>query len=284
MPQALLITAAGVNCDVELARAFRQAGAEVDSLHLNQLIADPAKIEQYDLIGLPGGFSFGDSVAAGRIMAAIIRESLYQPLLQAIRRGVPMIAPCNGFQIAVQAGLLPGPESVAEWPEQPAKPRAALVQNDSARFVDRWSRVEIPANTRCIWTRNLKSSPATAMLPVAHGEGRFVTESEQLLHMIESNGQVAVRYAAADNPNGSMGNIAGICDASGLVFGLMPHPERYTMWTQHPTWTRLSDAETSVEPFGLQMFRNAIEFVRSGRGNGHASGHNAAVRSKCSSA
>lgn len=262
MPNALLITAAGINCDTELGRAFRQAGAEVESLHLNQLIAEPALIDRFDLIGLPGGFSFGDAVAAGRIMAAMIRQSLYQPLVRAIERGVPIIAPCNGFQIAVQTGLLPGPIGSAAWPDQPARPTVALARNTSARFIDRWSRIEIPADTRCIWTRNLTLTPDTALLPIAHGEGRFVAESEKLLDRLEANGQIAVRYAADDNPNGSTRDIAGICDPTGLVFGLMPHPERYTQWSQHPIYARLREAPQSADPPGLQMFRNAVEYVR----------------------
>lgn len=271
MAQALVITAAGINCDIELVRAFRQAGATVESLHLNQLIAEPALIDRFDLIGLPGGFSFGDAVAAGRIMAAMIRQSLYEPLVRAVERGVPVIAPCNGFQIAVQAGLLPGPIDAGAWLDQPARPTVALARNASARFIDRWTHIEIPADTRCIWTRNLTMTDATALLPIAHGEGRFVAESDALLDQLESNGQIAVRYAAADNPNGSARHIAGICDSSGLVFGLMPHPERYTQWPQHPSWTRLRETAPAADPPGLQMFRNAVEYVHSKRLNVKAS-------------
>jgi phosphoribosylformylglycinamidine synthase subunit PurQ / glutaminase len=264
MPNALVITAAGINSDVELARAFRQAGADVESLHLNQLVAQPGLIDRFDLIGLPGGFSFGDAVAAGRIMAAMIRQSLYQPLVRAVERGVPIIAPCNGFQIAVQAGLLPGPIGpTTAWPSKPARPTIALAQNTSARFIDRWVRIDITADTRCIWTRDLDLTPATAMLPIAHGEGRFIAESDQLLDQLEAAGQVAVCYAADDNPNGSIRHVAGICDPSGLIFGLMPHPERYTEWTQHPLWTRMRESLPDADPPGLQMFRNAVEHVRS---------------------
>jgi len=264
MPSALVITAAGINCDLELVRAFHTAGADVQSLHLNQLMAEPALIDRFDLIGLPGGFSYGDAVAAGRVMAAMIRQSLYRPIVRAIERGTPIIAPCNGFQIAVQAGLLPGPLETKDWPAEPAPPRLALARNSSARFIDRWSRVDVPRETRCIWTRNLQWSPVTAVLPIAHGEGRFIADSDDLLDRMEANGQIALRYAADDNPNGSNRDIAGICDGSGLVFGLMPHPERYTHWTQHPCWSRLPAEESSIEPPGLQMFRNAVAHVQSG--------------------
>jgi phosphoribosylformylglycinamidine synthase len=154
------------------------------------------------------------------------------------------------------------------WPAEPPRPSVALAQNESARFIDRWCAVEIPADTRCIWTQGLGErsevggqKSTTNMLPIAHGEGRFMAESDDVLHRLEEAGQVAVRYAADDNPNGSTGHVAGICDASGLVFGLMPHPERFTTWTHHPAWTRLQDADTRECPLGLAMFRNAVQHV-----------------------
>ncbi|MFO0874359.1 MAG: phosphoribosylformylglycinamidine synthase subunit PurQ [Phycisphaerales bacterium] len=263
-PAALVITAPGINCDGELVEAFRLAGAEVESILLKRLVAEPALLARFELIGLPGGFSYGDDVAAGRIMAQLIRRSIYPALVAAIERGVPLIAPCNGFQIAVQAGLLPGPDAGVPWPAQAATPTIALMDNASARFSDRWVRVEIPEEARCIWTRGLRSSGSTRMLPIAHGEGRFVCD-DALRHELERRGQVAIRYAADDNPNGSVADIAGICDASGLVFGLMPHPERYTQWTQHPFWTRLPDDETAGEPIGLAMFRNAVRHAVASR-------------------
>lgn len=255
--RALVITAPGINCDLELCRAFELAGVSVDSIHLRRLARHPGIIDRFQLIGLPGGFSYGDDIAAGRVMAQLIRASLYTALSSAVERGVPMIAPCNGFQIAVQSGLLPGPAPGARWPESAAAPTVALTQNASARFADVWTRVEIPVETRCVWTKGLRLEGETALLPCAHGEGRFVADDETLEHLA-SNGQVALRYAASDNFNGSMGNIAGICDASGLVFGLMPHPERYTRWTHHPTWTRLAAAAREGDPPGLAMFRQAV--------------------------
>jgi phosphoribosylformylglycinamidine synthase len=181
----------------------------------------------------------------------------------AVRRGTPIIAPCNGFQIAAQLGLLPGPLAGEDWPDDPPTPSIALATNDSARFSDRWCRIEIPATTRCVWTHDLTPSADNACLPIAHGEGRVTVEDASLLQRLERGGQIALRYANADNPNGSMGNIAGICDASGLVFGLMPHPERFTSWLQHPQRTRLDRAATDGEkPLGLQMFHTAVQHVR----------------------
>jgi phosphoribosylformylglycinamidine synthase subunit PurQ / glutaminase len=255
--RALVITAPGINCDGELCEAFELAGCTVESELLTRLSREPAQIDRYDLIGLPGGFSYGDDIAAGRIMAALIRQSIYPALAAAIERGVPMMTPCNGFQIAVQAGLLPGPNPGEAWSDVPGEPTVALAQNATARFNDIWTTMEIPANTRCVWTRGLVMDSDTALIPCAHGEGRFVAE-EETVAMLEANGQVAVRYGASDHFNGSVNRIAGICDASGLVFGLMPHPERYLRWTQHPRWTRLSEAQRAGDPPGLQMFKNAV--------------------------
>jgi phosphoribosylformylglycinamidine synthase len=239
------------------------AGARVEKLHLNDLVREPALIGRFDLIGLPGGFSFGDAIAAGRIASTIMRQSLWSALVEAVQRRVPIIAPCNGFQIAAQLGLLPGPMPGQSWPDAPPTPTIALANNASARFSDRWCRVEVPANTRCIWTRNLDVSAANAMLPIAHGEGRFLTGEDELLQQLQDASQVAMRYASDDNPNGSMADIAGICDTTGLIFGLMPHPERFTDWMQHPSWTRLDRATLDGEaPLGLQMFRNAVRFAR----------------------
>ncbi|MBG80911.1 MAG: phosphoribosylformylglycinamidine synthase [Phycisphaerae bacterium] len=260
-PIALVLTAPGINCDDELCEAFDLAGAEPRSIHINRLAADPDQLDQASLIGLPGGFSYGDAVAAGRIAAQLIRVHLWDALRRAVERGVPMIAPCNGFQIAVQAGLLPGPAAGTGWPSSPASSEVALVDNESARFIDRWVRVSYPDNTVCIWTQGIDSTPEASMLPIAHGEGRFMSGGR--LQELEQTGQIAVRYAADDDPNGSEGHVAGICDASGLILGLMPHPERYTRWTQHPFWTRLEDGQRVGNPPGLQIFEKAVAWVRS---------------------
>lgn len=274
-PNALIITAAGINCDLELEHAFNTAGANATCVHINSLIAEPALIENYQLIGLPGGFSFGDAIAAGRIMAQLIRKHLYMPLVEAVQRGTPIIAPCNGFQIAVQAGLLPGPGANASWPDEPARQIVTLAPNASSRFVDCWSHVEIPENTNCIWTRGLTASAETSMLPVAHGEGRFVPASNDLIEQLEAAGQVAIRYTEDGNPNGSVNDIAGICDASGLIFGLMPHPERFTRFTQHPFWTRLAPQQRQGVTLGLAMFEQAVEYVTNSDSQGNSAGNSA---------
>mgnify|MGYP001604955342 CR=1 FL=1 len=257
---ALVITAPGINCDAELAEAFAMAGARPELVTLQALRRDPAQIDRYRWIGLPGGFSYGDDIAAGRVMAALMRRDLYPALAAAVRRGVPIIAPCNGFQIAVQCGLLPGPGDGESWSEAAAPPSIALRSNRSARFEDRWTSVEYPADSRCIWTRGLASAGEAAVLPSAHGEGRFTTD-EDTLAALETEGRIAVRYGPGENFNGSLGAVAGLCDASGLILGLMPHPERYLHWNRHPQWTRLSESAMQGPPPGLAMFRNAVEHV-----------------------
>lgn len=261
MPTALILTAAGINCDRELGQAFELAGASAEPVHLGRLLREPSLIDRCDLIGLPGGFSYGDAVGAGRIVAALMRRHLYGAFVSALERGVPIIAPCNGFQIAVQVGLLPGPACGEPWPPEAPKPVIALAPNESARFVDRWCGMEIPPDTRCIWTRGIDVAAERAVLPVAHGEGRFLAGADDGLDRLAREGRIAVRYRAGDNPNGSVDDVAGICDASGLVLGLMPHPERFTRWTQHPRWTRLDESWFAEAPLGLAMFRNAVAHV-----------------------
>lgn len=257
-PRALVLTGPGINCDGELAHAFELAGARAEKVLLSTLRRDPSIIDRFDLIGLPGGFSYGDDAGAGRIMAQLIRRDLYPALRDAIARSVPIIAPCNGFQIAVQAGLLPGPFGDVAWSDIAETPVVGLAPNRSGRFEDRWSGIEIPGDHHCVWTRGLEEIDAVArVLPSAHGEGRLVASSE-VVESLERGGHVALRYAEGENFNGSIGRIAGLCDSTGLVLGLMPHPERYTRWTQHPTWTRLEPSIRGSEPPGLRMFRNAV--------------------------
>jgi phosphoribosylformylglycinamidine synthase len=261
MPRALVIRTAGTNCDAELMRAFTLAGATPELLHLDRLIAEPQRLEEFDIIGFPGGFSYGDDIASGRIFAVRAREHLYPALRDAARRGVPMIGVCNGFQIMVQIGLLPGPLADEGWPEnEPPAQEASLTFNAGGSFIDNWYRVAGVPSTRCIWTQGLDEFGEQALqLPIAHGEGRFVTASAGTLERLERAGQVALRYV--ENPNGSMNDVAGICDATGRIFGLMPHPERYLDWVNHPFWTRLPAATRRGETPGLRIFRNAVEAV-----------------------
>lgn len=284
MPSALVLRAPGSNCDQEMLRAFRLAGAATELVHLDALIADPSAIDGFDLFGFPGGFSYGDDIASGRIFAMKVRERLFPAFARAIERRCPMIGACNGFQTLVQIGLLPGPlqtnpmrergrtAAAVEWPATPPMQVVALSDNKDARFCDRWVPVQYEPTSVCVWTKGLvgggvasvNAYPSDALqLPVAHGEGRFVAANESVLDALEANGQVALRYG--DNYNGSARAIAGICDASGLIFGLMPHPERFLEWTRHPWWTRLPGELRARETPGMRMFRNAVEFVERDR-------------------
>ncbi|MDX2131005.1 MAG: phosphoribosylformylglycinamidine synthase subunit PurQ [Planctomycetota bacterium] len=264
MPRALVVRAAGTNCDLELCRAFALGGAEVDLAHVDAIARDPSLVERAHLIGFPGGFSYGDDIASGRILAMRVREKLYGPLREAMERGAIVIGVCNGFQVMVQAGLLPGPGVGERWPPDASpRPRLSLVDNTDARFTDRWVGVEVEPDTCCAWAKDAFTLPDevwardVAMLPVAHGEGRLVTESAATLGELERRGQVVLRYR--DNYNGSAGRVAGVCDASGRVFALMPHPERYLDWTRHPYWTRLSPSARAGQTPGARLFRNAVE-------------------------
>ncbi|MFM9958699.1 MAG: phosphoribosylformylglycinamidine synthase subunit PurQ [Phycisphaerales bacterium] len=293
MPKALVIRAAGTNCDTEMVRAFVLAGASCETAHLDRVIAEPAMLERFDLLGFPGGFSYGDDVASGRVFAMRLRERLYGPLRRAVERGACVIGACNGFQILVQVGLLPGGGKGDAAPE----PVVALTDNIGNRFIDRWLRVEVVASSVCVWTRGLAerwsgdgegsssdrrrvdgdhgphrleagatnagATNAAMTLPIAHGEGRFVATSPAVIEALEAGGQVALRYI--DNDNGSTNRIAGICDPTGRVFGLMPHPERYLSWGHHPFATALPDDVKRGDTPGLMMFKNAVEAVTHAR-------------------
>jgi phosphoribosylformylglycinamidine synthase len=247
-PNCLIIRTAGTNCDRELAHAFTLAGAEVTTVHLNTLINEPHHIDAAQLIGFPGGFSYGDDIAAGRIFANRLRHQLLEPLQRAVERGAAIIGICNGFQVMVKLGLLPDPASATQT--------ATLADNTCGRFVDRWVRLHADESA-CVWTKGM----GNITLPIAHGEGRFVVQSDDVLQRLRDNRQIALTYAPDDNPNGSAADIAGICDPSGRVLGLMPHPERFVHATHHPSWTRLPADERDAEPAGLAMFRNAVRHV-----------------------
>jgi phosphoribosylformylglycinamidine synthase subunit PurQ / glutaminase len=286
MPTALVVRAAGTNCDAEMLRAFEHAGAQTRLEHIDRLIKHPELIDDVDLMGFPGGFSYGDDIASGRIFAVKLRERLYPALRAAAERGVHMIGACNGFQVLTQVGLLPGPDTplvcvatgskptsrqsaTITWPQH-AAPRqtTALSFNSGGRFIDAWVGVRPDPSSVCVWTRGLESAFAdragdVLQLPIAHGEGRFVAASPDVLSRLTSRGQIALRYR--DNPNGSQDDIAGICDPTGRIFGLMPHPERYLDWTLHPFWTRLpTDVRRGPTP-GMMMFQNAVEAAKAGK-------------------
>lgn len=260
-PKTLVLRTAGTNCDRETAHAFELAGAEAEFLHINRLLEDSSKLDQYQMLAFPGGFSYGDDIAAGRILANQIVNHLREPLAKFVAAGKPIIGICNGFQVLVKTELLPG--KLAGKSGQ----TCTLTNNDCGHFVDRW--IHLASRSRkCVWTRDLTPFE----LPIAHGEGKFVPASEDVRKALWENDQVALTYARPDgspaggkepfNPNGSTDDIAGVCDASGLVFGLMPHPERYVDATQHYAWTRLGRLDKPGA--GLAVIKNAVNFVIKG--------------------
>jgi phosphoribosylformylglycinamidine synthase len=267
-PLALVVRTAGTNCDAELCRAFALAGATPELVHLDALIAGPGRIDDADLVGFPGGFSYGDDVASGRLFAMRVRERLYRSLRDAAQRGVPMIGVCNGFQVLVQVGLLPGPAPGEPWPDDaPPAQTLSLTENRGARFVDDWHAYSLEPGAACVWTRGLNERYDRAhradvlRLPSAHAEGRLVADAEGTVRALERAHQIALRYA--DNFNGSVGAIAGVTDATGRIFGLMPHPERYLDWSRHPYHTRLPRELLDQPTPGLAIFQNAVEAAAS---------------------
>jgi phosphoribosylformylglycinamidine synthase len=269
-PKTLVLRTAGTNCDGETVHAFERAGATVELVHINRLLKDPRLLDAYQLLAIPGGFSYGDDIAAGRILANQIAHHLADAMRGFVDSGRPVIGICNGFQVLVKTELLPGALGGRSGQN------CTLAHNACGRFIDRWISLR-PRESRCVWTRGL--GEAVVDLPIAHGEGRFVPADEQVRRELWSNEQVALTYACPDgnpaggafpeNPNGSVDDIAGVCDPSGLVFGLMPHPERYVDAIQHPAWTRQRAAGVlAAEGQGLRFFRNAVEHVTQAVGAG----------------
>ncbi len=266
--KTIVITGNGTNCEREVANACRQAGAEVaDIVHIAELLAGRVRLDDYQMLNLAGGFLDGDDLGsakagANRLLHAPVQgsaEHLSDQVLKFIEEGKLVMGVCNGFQLLVKMGLLPGLE------EGRPLQRTTLTHNDSGRFEDRWTHLQVDSDSKCIYTQGLTE----LYLPVRHGEGKFIAESDALLQSLQAKGQLVLRYADPAsgqptqdyplNPNGSMDAIAGICDESGRIFGLMPHPEAYVHRTHHPRWTR---EELPEEGMGLWLYQNAIRFIR----------------------
>ncbi len=242
----------GTNCDGETAFAFQQAGAEVASVHVNRLISREQHLADYQILVIPGGFTYGDDIAAGKVLANELALNLGDDIRRFVEDGGLILGICNGFQVMVKAGILPEPGD-----NRPS--RITLTANDSGRFECRWVHLGVNRESPCVFTRGIERM----YLPVAHGEGKFVADGDVLpalnvaVYYTDENGNRAVGYP--DNPNGSVEGIAGICDSSGRVFALMPHPERYIRGTQHPQWTRIGAKKYGD---GLQVFVNAVSWAR----------------------
>lgn len=254
-PQVCIIRTDGTNCDRETAYAFEKAGGNCQLVHLNQLRNGAEKLDDYQIMAIPGGFSYGDDIQAGKVLSVELASFLKEQLKKFVDDGKPVIGICNGFQVLVRTGLLP-------WNEL-GTIRATLMPNHSGHFECRWVSL-ILEETNCIFTRGMGGT--LVEYQVAHGEGKFYT-SEQDLQEIEQSGQVVFRYADPVerkqtmrypyNPNGSLHAIAGICDRTGRVLGLMPHPERFVEFYHHPNWRR----QKFSEPHGFALFKNAVEYA-----------------------
>jgi phosphoribosylformylglycinamidine synthase len=253
-PKVCVLRSAGTNCDQETAAAFKLAGAAVELLHINSLVGGKRSLDDFHILALPGGFSYGDDVASGRIFANELRFKLVDSLVKFIADGKLIIGICNGFQILVKSGFLPGSKDL--------KQDISLIINDSGKFEDRW--VYLKPGGHCVWTKGLKK---IIYLPVAHGEGKFVALDKKALNRLKKNKQIVFQYCDClgkfsgypDNPNGSVENIAGITDPTGRILGLMPHPERHLLSIQHP---RKAGLKFSHEGDGLQIFKNGVKYVK----------------------
>jgi phosphoribosylformylglycinamidine synthase I len=246
--RTLLLRAPGTNCDVETAFAFEQAGAVVTSVHVNQLIRGEQRLANYQIMVIPGGFTYGDDISAGKVLANELRLKLGEDISRFMESGGLILGICNGFQVLIKAGILPELANAGS-------PRLTVAANDSGKFECRWVHLSVNRESPCLFTRGIDRME----LPVAHGEGKVVVDSEVLselnvvLYYTDQNGNSKAGYP--NNPNGSVANIAGICDASGRIFALMPHPERYIRGTQHPQWTRHGAKDYGD---GFQIFVNAV--------------------------
>ncbi len=243
MVKAAILRSPGTNCNNEADEALKMAGAETEQVHVNEFISGKKKLEGYDILVMPGGFSYGDYIASGTILANQLKAHLKNELDGFISSGRVVIGICNGFQVMVKLGMLPGDGM-----------RATLTNNDSGRFECRWIKLDRSNESE------LTKGIAEMNVPVAHGEGKFVADADTI-KKIEANGQVIFRYSSSaypGNPNGSINDIAGISNKQGNVIGMMPHPERHLTCQNHPEWTRTNCKEGE----GLQIFRNIVAYSR----------------------
>ena len=268
----VVLTGYGLNCDNETAYGFELAGAKSHRIHINSLIDGSVSLDDYQIMAFGGGFSWGDDHGAGVIQAVRMRTNIGSQIHDFVDRGNLIIGICNGFQTLVNMGLLPGFDTSSAQADDRGQ-AVALTYNDCGNFRDAWVKMKTRPESSCIFTRGLQEME----LPVRHGEGKFIADDETVDKLFENN-QVVLQYTRDDgeiaqgeypfNPNGSFKDIAGICDATGRIFGLMPHPEGYNHWTNHPDWTRWKEtlkrsgeqAPRGLTP-GIQIFKNAVDYL-----------------------
>lgn len=270
--KALILTGYGLNCDYETDYSLKLAGADSHRVHINELIegeqsGSGPRLQDYHILVFGGGFSWGDDHGAGVLFASKIKYNIGKSLDEFIASGKLILGICNGFQCLANIGLLPGFDG-----DYRAR-KIALTYNDSGNFIDTWVRLRINPDSPCVFTKGISHLE----LPVRHGEGKFYALEEDIHRLVSAN-QVVMQYADENggraegrwpfNPNGSVHDIAGVCDPTGRIFGLMPHPEAYNHYTNHPEWTmerersiRQGQAITSYEGKGIAVFRNAVRYV-----------------------
>ena len=252
--RVLVLRTAGINCDEEVVYGWQLAGAAPTLAHINALAENPSMLDDVQIVTIPGGFSYGDDLGAGIILAQRIVLDLAEPMQRLVDRDGGLLGICNGFQVLVKAGLLPAGDVGAD--------RVTVTYNDSAKFEARWVKLKV-CTDRCAYLKDRQ----TIELPVEHAEGKVVTADDTVAAELDRAGQIAVRYVDDEgrtdrypaNPNGSVDGIAGLCDPTGRVFGLMPHPDRHLAHTNHPLWTR-RPAGSSESPDGLRVFENAVRY------------------------
>ena len=249
--QALILRAPGTNCDEETAFAFEQAGAVTYRVHVNRLIRHEESLASYQILVIPGGFTYGDDISAGKVLANELRLKLGEDIRRFVSQGGLVLGICNGLQVLVKAGILP---EMSNGKEQ----AVTLAPNDSGRFECRWVYLKVNQDSPCIFTKGI----SRLYLPVANGEGKVVATKEALANLnivlsyIDEHGHANAGYP--HNPSGSMADIAAICDGSGRIFALMPHPERHIRGTQHPRWTREGAKEHGD---GFKIFQNSVSWA-----------------------
>lgn len=265
---ALVLTGFGLNCDYETAHAFELAGASAHCVHINSLIDGSARLEDHQILVFIGGFGWGDDHGAGVIQAVRFKTNLGDRILEFVDQGRLVLGICNGFQALVNLGLLPGVDG--DYRSR----SVALTHNECGNFRNQWVRLHVNQESPCVFTRGIHE----AELPVRHGEGRFHAD-DIVVRRLQRNRQIVLRYALPDgcpaagrfphNPNGSVDDIAGICDHTGRIFGLMPHPEAYHDPTNHPDWLRERErAKRESRPFGnaptvgVRMLANAVQYIQ----------------------
>ncbi|MGV8085900.1 MAG: phosphoribosylformylglycinamidine synthase subunit PurQ [Candidatus Bilamarchaeum sp.] len=251
--KALILTGYGINCENESRYAIEKSGGSADILHLNKVIENPKLLENYTMLMVPGGFSFGDDLGSGKVFGNKMKFKLKDQLTDFVKGEKLVLGICNGFQVLVKMGLLPEPDFAQ---------RVSLINNDSGHYEDRWVILKGNAKSPCIFSKGIEY----LFVPVRHGEGKFVTKDEDELSKIVENNQVVFQYvdesgntnaAFPHNPNGAVMNIAGICDKTGRIFGMMPHPEAFNIPQNCPYWIK----GTVKEAYGLKVFKNAVEYA-----------------------